>query len=56
MKSREYRNINNSLVYWVEDGAVWVRHPETGKVIRSGYSAETFFVMVGNDTLELIEE
>lgn len=56
MKSREYRNINNSLVYWLENGAVLVRHPETGKVIRSGYSAETFFVMVGNDTLELIEE
>lgn len=56
MKSREYRNINNNLVYWLENGAVWVRHPETGIVKQSGYSAATFFVMVGNDTLELIEE
>lgn len=56
MKSREYRNINNNLVYWLENGCVMVRHPETLKVTRSGYSAETFFIMVGNDTLELIEE
>lgn len=56
MKSREYRNINNGLVYWLENDCVLVRHPETGKVTISGYSAATFFVMVGNDTLELIEE
>uniref|UniRef100_A0AAU8BVT4 Uncharacterized protein n=1 Tax=Salmonella phage PMBT35 TaxID=3137287 RepID=A0AAU8BVT4_9VIRU len=55
MKSREYRNINNGLVYWLENGSVMVRHPETKKVVVSGYSAETFFIMVGNDTLELID-
>lgn len=55
MKSREYRNINNDLVYWLEGDCVMVRHPVTKKVTISGYSAATFFMMVGNDTLELIE-
>ena len=55
MKSREYRNINNSLVYWLENGTVMVRHPETGEVKKSNYTAEMFFIAVGNDTLELIE-
>ena len=56
MKSREYRNVQNNAVYWLEDGAVMVKHPKTGEILRQAYSAESFFVMVGNDMLELIEQ
>ena len=56
MKSREYRNVQNGMIYWLEDGIVWVRKPGGVHAIKSAYSAATFFVMVGNDTLELIEE
>ncbi|QPD96220.1 hypothetical protein [Enterobacter phage N5822] len=56
MKSREYRNINNDLVYWLENESVMVRHPVTGEVKESSYSAMTFFIMVGSDVLVLIEE
>ena len=55
MKSREYRNINNDLVYWLENDCVMVRHPVTGQVTKSNYSAMTFFIMVGSDVLVLVE-
>lgn len=55
MKSREYRNINNDLVYWLENDSVMVRHPVTGEVKESSYSAMTFFIMVGSDILVLVE-
>ena len=56
MKSCEYRNVLNNAVYWLEDGAVMFKHPKTGEILRSAYSAESFFVMVGNYMLELIEQ
>lgn len=55
MKSREYRNKQNDMIYWLEDGSVWARIPGSFHAVKSGYSAATFFVMVGNDTLELVE-
>lgn len=54
MKSREYRDNVSGRTYWLEDGGVMVRLPN-GKVAVSGYSVATFFVMVGNDTLKLVE-
>lgn len=55
-ESREYRNKHNGLIYWLEDGAVMVRHPETGKVMKSNYTSEVFFIALVNDILVLIEE
>lgn len=54
MKSREYRDNVSGRTYWLENGSVMVRL-SNGKVATSGYSAATFFVMVGNDTLTLVE-
>lgn len=54
MKSRKYRNIFNNLTYWLEDGAVMVSSGEQTK--KSLLSAEEFFIAVGRDVLELIEE
>ena len=55
MKSREYLNTFNGLVYWLEDDSVMMRKPEGTKVMRSTMTAATFFEMVGNDTLILVE-
>lgn len=55
MKSREYRNSKNGMIYWLEDGSVWLRMPGGFHAVKSAYSAAKFFVMVGNDTLELVE-
>lgn len=55
MKSREYLNTLNGLVYWLEDGAVMMHKREGTKVMRSTMTAVTFFEMVGNDTLILVE-
>lgn len=55
MKSREYLNTFNGLVYWLEDDAVMMRKREGTKVMRSTMTAATFFEMVGNDTLILVE-
>lgn len=55
MKSREYLNTLNGLIYWLEDGAVMMRKRE-GKILKkSSMTAETFFEMVCNDTLLLVE-
>lgn len=55
MKSREYLNTLNSLVYWLEDGAVMMHEREGTKVMRSTMTAVIFFEMVGNDALILVE-
>lgn len=55
MKSREYLNTLNGLVYWLEDDAVMMRKREGTKVMRSTMTAAIFFAMVGNDTLLLVE-
>lgn len=55
MKSREYLNTFNGLVYWLEDGAVMMHKREGTKVMRSTMTAEIFFSMVGNDILLLVE-
>lgn len=55
MKSREYLNTFNGLVYRLEDDAVMMHKRECTKVMRSTMTAATFFEMVGNDTLLLIE-
>jgi hypothetical protein len=55
MKSREYLNTFNGLVYWLEDDAVMMRKREGTKVMRSTMTAAIFFEMVGNDTLILVE-
>lgn len=55
MKSREYLNTFNGLVYWLEDDAVMMHKREGTKVMRSTMAAATFFEMVGNDTLILVE-
>lgn len=54
MKSREYRNINNGLVYWLEDNSVMVRRDDV--VIKSAMTAAEFFIAVGTDRLVLVEE
>lgn len=56
MKSREYLNTFNGLVYWLEDDAVMMRKREGTKVMRSTMTAAIFFAMVGNDTLLLVEQ
>lgn len=55
MKSREYRNVQNGMIYWLEDNGVWARRPGSNHAIKSAYSAASFFTMVGNDMLELVE-
>lgn len=55
MKSREYLNTLNGLIYWLEDGAVMMHEREGTKVMRSTMTAAIFFEMVGNDTLLLVE-
>ena len=55
MKSREYLNTLNGLIYWLEDDAVMMRKRE-GKIMKkSNMTAAIFFAMVGNDTLLLVE-
>lgn len=56
MKSREYVNTFNGLVYWLEDDAVMMHKREGTKVMRSTMTAAIFFAMVGNDTLILVEQ
>lgn len=55
MKSREYLNTFNGMIYWLEDDAVMMRKREGTKVMRSTMTAAIFFAMVGNDTLLLVE-
>lgn len=55
MKSREYLNTLNGLIYWLEDGAVMMRKREGKIVKKSNMTAAIFFAMVGNDTLLLVE-
>lgn len=55
MKSREYLNTFNGLIYWLEDGEVMMHKREGTKVMRSTMTAAIFFEMVGNDTLILVE-
>lgn len=56
MKSREYVNTFNGLVYRLEDDAVMMHKREGTKVMRSTMTAAIFFAMVGNDTLILVEQ
>lgn len=56
MKSREYVNTFNGLVYWLEDDAVMMHKRKGTKVMRSTMTAAIFFAMVGNDTLILVEQ
>ena len=56
MKSCEYVNTLNGLIYWLEDGAVMMRKDGVNIARQSNMTAETFFEMVGNDTLLLVEE
>lgn len=55
MKSCEYVNTLNGLIYWLEDGAVMMRKREGKIVKKSNMTAEIFFSMVCNDTLILVE-
>lgn len=55
MKSREYLNTLNGLIYWLEDGAVMMRRDGVNIARQSNMTAETFFEMVGNDMMILIE-
>lgn len=55
MKSREYLNTLNGLIYWLEDDAVMMRKREGTISKKSNMTAEIFFSMVGNDTLILVE-
>lgn len=55
MKSCEYVNTLNGLIYWLEDGAVMMRKREGTISKKSNMTAEIFFSMVGNDTLILVE-
>lgn len=55
MKSREYINTLNGLIYWLEDDAVMMRKREGKIVKKSNMTAAIFFAMVGNDTLLLVE-
>lgn len=56
MKSREYLNTLNGLIYWLEDDAVMMRNREGTVAKKSNMTAEIFFAMVGNDTLILLVE
>lgn len=55
MKSREYLNTLNGLIYWLEDGAVMMRRDGANIARQSNMTAKIFFAMVGNDTLLLVE-
>nr|CAK6606102.1 unknown function [Klebsiella phage vB_Kpl_K53PH164C2] len=55
MKSCEYVNTLNGLIYWLEDGAVMMRKDGVNVARQSNMTAETFFEMVGNDMMKLIE-
>ena len=55
MKSREYLNTLNGLIYWLEDGAVMMRRDGVNIARQSNMTAETFFEMVCNDMMKLIE-
>lgn len=55
MKSREYMNTLNGLIYWLENAAIMMRKPGSDIAKESNMSAPDFFVLVGNDTLTLIE-
>lgn len=55
MKSREYVNTLNDLIYWLEDGAVMMRKDGVNISSQSNMTAETFFEMVCNDMMKLIE-
>ena len=55
MKSCEYVNTLNGLIYWLEDGTVMMRKREGTISKKSNMTAEIFFSMVGNDTLILVE-
>ena len=55
MKSCEYVNTLNGLIYWLEDGAVMMLKDGANIARQSNMTAETFFEMVGNDMMKLIE-
>lgn len=56
MKSREYRNTQNGLVYWLEDGKVMMRKPGYDYIVKQSHmTAAEFFVAVGTDVLVLVE-
>lgn len=55
MKSCEYFNTLNGLIYWLEDGEVMMRRDGSNIARRSNMTAAIFFAMVGNDTLILVE-
>ncbi|QTH79899.1 hypothetical protein [Klebsiella phage vB_KpnS_ZX2] len=55
MKSREYLNTLNGLIYWLEDDAVMMRKDGVNIARQSNMTAETFFEMVCNDMMKLIE-
>lgn len=55
MKSREYVNTLNGLIYWLEDGEVMMRKDGVNIVRQSNMTAETLFEMVGNDMMKLID-
>lgn len=55
MKSCEYVNTLNGLIYWLEDGEVMMRRDVSNIARRSNMTAKIFFAMVGNDTLILVE-
>lgn len=55
MKSCEYVNTLNGLIYWLEGGAVMMRKDGVNIARQSNMTAETFFEMVGNDMMKLIE-
>ena len=55
MKSREYLNTINGLIYWLENDAVMMRQREGKIVKKSNMTTAIFFAMVGNDTLLLVE-
>lgn len=55
MKSCEYVNTLNGLIYWLEDGAVMMRSDGSNIGRRSNMTAKIFFEMVGNDMMKLIE-
>lgn len=55
MKSREYRNPRNGLIYWLQDNSVMVRKEGYEEPVESAITAAQFFIMVGNDSLVLID-
>ncbi|QVW27699.1 hypothetical protein [Hafnia phage Pocis76] len=56
MKSREYLNTVNGLIYWLEDDDVMCRSPKSGFVSVSCISAAEFFIGVGAGKLVLVED